>query len=70
MAYNREGTNSITPRLAVLPRADEVEACPPHYWRLEAGWQQCKKCELREKTKQLDNYQGWPPRRPKSDVAD
>ena len=30
------------------PRADQVAGCPPHFWRLEAGWQSCNKCGQRQ----------------------
>ncbi|MBI3978738.1 MAG: hypothetical protein HY331_11195 [Chloroflexi bacterium] len=26
------------------PRADEVPYCPPHYWIVEEGWEECRKC--------------------------
>lgn len=30
------------------PTADEVPGCPPHYWRLDPKWQECKKCGERQ----------------------
>jgi hypothetical protein len=31
------------------PTADEVAYCPPHFWLLEAGWQECRKCGARRR---------------------
>ena len=29
------------------PTAEEVPYCPPHYWLLDSGWQECRKCGAR-----------------------
>ena len=31
------------------PTAEDVAGCPPHYWRLDLGWQECRKCGERKR---------------------
>lgn len=33
-----------TPPREFPPTADQVATCPPHYWLMRHGWQECKKC--------------------------
>ncbi len=63
--YGPGGRPAQAPIKARPPLADEVSECPPHHWVLESGWQQCKKCQLREVIARPDNMRRTYPPGPK-----
>lgn len=38
--------------------ADLVEECPPHYWVIAHGWQDCKKCHAHQ---EVPSFNARPP---------
>ena len=69
MAYSVRGAGaSPTVKADLLPMADVVPECPPHFWILKEGWQQCKKCRLSKEIVRPDGIGIWSPRKTKQYV--
>jgi hypothetical protein len=48
--WNSWQGRKVKPSGAELPpTAEHVAGCPPHYWRLDLGWQECRKCGERKR---------------------
>ena len=63
--YNRKSNDKLsTANTSEVPLADQVDECPPHFWFLEDGWQECKKCNTRSKIMRYEASDGWSPRNP------
>ena len=63
--YNRKTNDKLsTANVPAVPLADQVDECPPHFWFLADGWQECKKCNTRSKIMRYEASDGWSPRNP------
>ena len=63
--YNRKTNDKLsTVNTPDVPLADQVDECPPHFWFLEDGWQECKQCNTRSKIMRYDACDGSSPRNP------